>query len=948
MTPERWKEVEKLYQAAAELAAPERSSFLTQACADAELRREVESLLLQRIADNVLDRDLSNIAANLVGNDSSELIGRTIAHYQVHSLIGRGGMGEVYRAHDLKLRRDVAVKVMPQSFILDADRLARFTSEAHVLASLSHPNIGAIYGLEQGEGRHALVLELIEGPTLAERIARQPIPLEEALSISRQIAQALEAAHEQGIIHRDLKPANIKVTEKGTVKVLDFGLAKTRAASGTVSELSNSPTMAPTIPGMILGTAQYMSPEQASGKEADRSSDVWAFGCVLYEMLTGQCAFPGETVGEIIAVILKSEPDWSRLPASTPESIRRLLRRSLQKDQALRLRDFHDVQLEVADSRVNTADRFETAKSDSRRGERIAWVSVLALVTIAAVVFGVLASRPRAAAAEVRLEINTPPARSRSIALSPDGRSIVFNAPFEGQVHLWLSSLDSTSARPRPGTAGGGAPSWSPNSRSIVFNADSKLKRFDLDKGVATTILKVAGLPQGLTWNTDDVILFSKTPGVPLLRIPAAGGEPMPVTRLESTHRSHVFPQFLPDGRHFVFFVGGNAEARGVYVGQLDKPDAKRLFDADSAAVYSATGHLLFVRQQTLFAQAFDADRLEVTGEPFPIAQGVNGGTYLSASQAGPIAYRTPSPDSNLRQLVWVDRTGKELERVTYPDSAALGPGLSMDGRHVGVFRLVNENMDIWSYDRVRHLWDRITVSPRDDLYPLWSPDGLRIVFAEDEGAGGAINLHSKLLSAPTGEGESTLLSTAEPKFPMDWSRDGRFLLYGILTSQTGIDLWVLPMEGDKTPREVIKTEFNEQLAQFSPDGKWIAYQSDKTGRNEIYLRRFPGSGSDTPVTADGGTQVRWNPNGKELFYIAPDDRMMAVPIQSLRNGEELEPGTPVPLFLTNIGSTAVNVFRQQYVVLPDGQSFMLNSTVGDSLSSPITVILNWVPKPSR
>jgi Tol biopolymer transport system component len=430
-----------------------------------------------------------------------------------------------------------------------------------------------------------------------------------------------------------------------------------------------------------------------------------------------------------------------------------------------------------------------------------------------------------------------------------------------------------------------------------------------------------------------------------VFRISAEGGEPIATTRFESgRQRTHSYPQFLPDGRHFLFFVTGSAEGRGVYVGQLEGLESRRLFDADSPAVYTAaTRHLLFVREGKVLAQSFDPDRLETIGDPFPFLEHLTGGAALSASDAGHLVFRATAADSGHRQLKWVDRSGTETAKVVYADTSPPGPSLSLDGRHVAVFRYVNGNMDIWSYDTSRRAWDRMTSDPGDDIFPLWSPDGTRLVFGSRRGS---MDLYWKPLSAPLGSGEELLLSSPEPKFPMDWSRDGRFLLYNTIYPNQGLNISVLPLDGDRTPRDVVRTDFQERLPQFSPDGKWIAYESDKTGRFEIYIRPFPGPGTDTPASIEGGTHVRWNANGKELFYIAADDRLMAVPIRLSATGDVVEPSTPVPLFAANVGSAATNTNRQLYAVAPDAQSFVLNTVAGETPSnSPITVILNWKPQ---
>jgi Tol biopolymer transport system component len=468
----------------------------------------------------------------------------------------------------------------------------------------------------------------------------------------------------------------------------------------------------------------------------------------------------------------------------------------------------------------------------------------------------------------------------------------------------------------------------------------------NIDGGSVQTL--VSGIPTALggSWNSDGTIIFGNNPGGPIFRISATGGEPVAATRVEAPRqRGHASPVFLPDGRHFLFFVTGIPEVRGVYLGELDRLDATRLFDADAPAVYAATGDLLFIRDGKLLAQAFDPDSLELRGDPTTIADQVSGGTALSASVAGTIAYRTAPADSGQRQLVWVDRSGREIDKEVYPDTAAGGPAWSHDGRRIAVYRLVNGNMDIWSYETSRRAWERITFGAGDDIYPLWSRDGSSIVSGSVRTTN-IVDIYRTFSSAQVRE--EPLLVTSQPKFPMDWSADGRFLLYDSLDPKRGFDMWALPLGGDGAgaakPFEVVQTDFNEGLAQFSPDRPWIAYQSDKTGRFEIYLRPFPGPGSDTLVSTAGGGQVRWGPDGKELFYVGTDDRLMAVPISFSPDGKSVEFGTPTGLFTTNVGSTAVNVYRQQYAVSPDGRSFVMHSFAGDASASPITVILNRKP----
>ena len=868
--------------------------------------------------------------------------GTRLGPYEIQSPLGAGGMGEVYKANDTRLDRVVAIKVLPGHLASDPERRERFDREAKVISSLNHRHICALYDVGRQDGIDFLVMEYVDGETLADRLARGRIPLDETLTLARQIADALEAAHDHGVVHRDLKPANIKITSDGMVKVLDFGLAR-NAGTGPRLDVSNSPTVMVTTPGLILGTAAYMSPEQANGKEADRSSDVWAFGCVLYEMLTGRRAFDGDTVGEILANVLKTEPASQQLPAETPDGVRRLLRRSLQKDHRVRVRDIRDARLELAETQNATPDKDHVTGARSRRGERLAWASALGLVAAIAGVLGVWALSPAPVAPETHLEITTPPTRDATLAISPDALKVAFVARSAGESRLWLRLLDSPTARLLAGTEGASFPFWSPDSRSIGYFADGMLKRMNLDDGSIQPLMSAAsGL--GGAWNVDGTMIVSTNPGTPILRVPAGGGEPTVVTRFDSPQqRSHSYPQFLPDQRHFLFFVTGSPEARGVYVGQLDSVSTKRLFDADTPAVYASNGQLLFVREGKLLAQRFDPERLEVTGDAVPIADHMNVGTALSASAAGPIVYRTPSADSGQRQLVWLDRSGMETDKVVYPDTTSPGPALSHDGRRVALFRYTKGNMDIWSYDTVRRAWDRFTFDSGDDIFPLWSPDDSSIVFGSRRGG---MNLYRKVLSGPQGS-EELLLSTSEAKFPMDWSPDGRFLLYDSVSPKGGVDIWVLPLEGRKA-FAVVQTPFNERLGQFSPDGKWIAYQSDKTGRFEIYVQPFPGNGGDFPVSSNGGTQVRWNPRGTELFYVAADDRLMAVPIRVPSNPTTFEAGKPLWVSGTGMGGAVPGTNRHTYVVAQDGQSFVINSVPEEASASPIMVIQNWRPRTDK
>jgi serine/threonine protein kinase len=861
-------------------------------------------------------------------------------------------MGEVYRAHDSRLGRDVAIKVLPADVAADHNRLARFEREARVLASLNHSNIANIYGVDDSSGTPALVMELVEGPTLADRIAKGPIPLDEALPIAKQIAEALESAHEQGIIHRDLKPANIKVRADGTVKVLDFGLAK---AFDPITSAVGNATMSPTLSmhatqaGIILGTAAYMAPEQARGKTVDRRADIWAFGCVLFEMLSGTRAFDADDVSATLAYVITKEPDWNALPADTPLIIRRLLSRCLQKDPKRRLQASGEARVQIEDLLSGAPEPLTPRQppAQPRWHRTLPWAAASVLL---AALGGLSFIRFREAVpTEMRLDIATPATdRPSSFALSPDGRMIVFTVTADGQSSLWLRSLDSASAKPLRGTEDGIYPFWSPNSRSVGFFADAKLKRIDIDGGSVQVLANTSNSPRGGTWNRDGVILFAPRTAQAIRRVAAAGGEPSPVTRILSTQTGHVFPQFLPDGRHFLFYGAGRPDTKGVYIGQLDGQDTRRLVDADTAATYSSLGYLLFGRQDTLFGQRFDPVRLTLIGDPAPISDPVflesdptARMSPVAASAAGLIAHRTGIGVTG-QQFVWVNRSGTELERVGTSDVfRPADPELSPDGRRVVLDRTLEGNPDVWVLELGRGVLTRLTSDPAVDVYPVWSPNGKNVVFASNRK--GAFDLYQ----VPAAGGvEGLLLATPLSKVPMDWSRDGRFLLYAVVDPKTGSDLWALRLDGDRKPFPIVQTAFSESGGRFSPDGKWVAFQSNASGRLDVYIQPFPGPGPSIPVSTTGGAGARWRLDGKELFYIGLDGRLMAVPITIAASGD-VAPGVPVPLFATHVGAEFHGTSRQNYMVSPDGQRFLMNTVVSEGPASPITLILNWKgPKP--
>jgi Tol biopolymer transport system component len=876
-------------------------------------------------------------------------VGTRFAAYEVTSSLGAGGMGEVYRARDTNLKRDVALKTLPPAVANDADRLARFQREAEVLASLNHPNIAQIYGLERSEGTTALAMELIEGTTLDERISQGRIPVEEARRIGTQIADALEAAHERGIVHRDLKPSNIKLRPDGIVKVLDFGIAKAldpRATTGPGPAALTTPAM--TEAGFVLGTAAYMSPEQARGKAVDRRTDIWAFGCVLYEMLTGKPAFLGEDVTTTLAMVLQGSADLSALPPEVSASARRTLELCFEKDARKRIADMHDVRLalegafDVAAASTRSSDALVT------RGSRRAWIAAFTVAVLAALGLAIPALRhlhetPRT---ETRLDIVTPPtADPTSFALSPDGRQIVFVASGPSGAQLWLRSLATPTVKPLAGTEGALSPFWSPNGRSIGFFADGSLKRLDLDAGAPQTLAS-ADNGSGGTWNADGVIIFAPALTNQLMRISAAGGAATPVLPLGPRQSGHMGPHFLPDGFRFLFSAIGGPDDNGIYIGALDGSVSPRLTGADGDAVFLPTGWLLWVRTGALVAQRLDPARLALTGGLLTLADGVQTDfrrrSGVSAADNGLVAYRTGG--GSRRQLTWFDRSGSVQGTLGDADGPGLAyPSLTRDGRAV-VVRNAQSNYDLWLLDGSHRT--RITFDPARDDYPRVSPDGTLVAFRSNRSGPG--DLYTKLLGRT--EPEELLLRSDELKTPMSWSPDGRFLMYTIINTKTNGDLWVLPMQGDRTPYVFLQTPFRESYCVFSPDGRWVAYNSNESGRAEVYVRPFfePGqrdaatAGDQWQISTDGGAFAAWKPDGQELYYLDPSGAMMGAAISV--TGNKLVSGAPQMLFRTHIARGGREQQQgRQYDVAADGR-FLINTELDDDASTPITLIANWNP----
>ena len=905
-------------------------------------------------------------------------IGTRIGPYEITSVLGAGGMGEVYRARDARLARDVALKVLPEIFAADPERLARFEREAQVLAALKHPNIGAIYGLEEsgdaGTTIRALVLELVEGETLADRISRGPIPFDEALPIAKQIAEALQAAHEQGIVHRDLKPSNIKVQPDSFVKVLDFGLAKLTEATGRqepgrpgeapLAHLSMSPTLtspAATGVGVMLGTAAYMAPEQAKGRPADKRSDVWAFGCVLFEMLAGKRAFDADDISDTIALVLKGEPDWRALPLDVPVSVRTLIRSCLEKDPRGRLADIAGA-LFVFAHQSDLAPTASAAPAAAPQQTLFRRLAIAAAIVLAAAGTGVgvwLAMRSTAPSV-TRFLVTLPDDATfatggrpaTSVAISPDGRTLAFTArDAAGRVMLWLRPVDALAAQPMAGTEGAQFPFWSPDSHFIAFFAGDKLLKVNANGGPPQTLAAV-NQGRGGAWSGEGQIVYGGNIG-PLFRLSAAGGSPVAVTRLDTTVQDHRFPSFLPDAHHVVYYSAANQGNSGLFVASLDTGEVKHLLDAETGAVFDArNGYLLFGRQGTLMAQRFDPKTLAFGGDAFPIAEQLEAGAYqgvvtFSVSDGGAIAYGMGSRLNAALRLTWVDRQGKEIGTIG-PTANYRGPELAPDGRRVAIKRREGQAAldtgDIWVSEMSRDTTSRFTFdTSQANSSPVWSPDGSRIAFASFRN--GKWGLYTK--PANGAGNEERLLESVAAVVPQSWAPDGRSLVYAVVVPKTGIDLWLLPLAGEPVP--LVTTPFNDNHGQISPDGKWLAYDSNESGLTQVYVQPFPSGHSKWQISSGVGvvgSYPRWRADARELFYwdALGGGKLMAVDVGS--NGSGLDVQTPKALFdsgLANSGGERIG--SHAYAVSADGQRFLFPRPLASptpSSSPPIAVVLNW------
>jgi Tol biopolymer transport system component len=897
------------------------------------------------------------------------LIGETLSHYRVTAALGTGGMGAVYRATDTRLGREVAIKVLPPEVAEDPERLSRFRREAHLLAALNHPNIAAIYGLEEADGKPFLALELVEGEDLKERLAQGPIPVDEALEIAEQVAEALEEAHNKGIVHRDLKPANVKLTPEGKVKVLDFGLAKawagdTSAGGPPSSAVSQSPTLTRTgtTAGVILGTAAYMSPEQARGKPVDKRADVWSFGVLLWEMLTGRALFAGDTVTDVIAAVVAKEIDLGAVPEATPLAVRLLLSRCLRRDPRSRLPDMGAARLELQDVRTGVAGPTEGGAPREEEGARIArrgrsrerwiWATVLAAAGLAWLVTDRQmrsAPKPLPASHFVLDTADLAFGEDNPLAVSPDGGVVAFAAFSAGSLtQLWLRPLDSPEVRPLPGTEGAQQPFWSPDSQSIGFAAGGEIRRVALS---TTTVQRVCRLPEGGfsggTWNSAGTIVFSAGGnGALLYSVPATGGQAKPVTSHDEARSEAAdwAPQFLPDGHHLLFSVEATREeSAGLYVTALEAAGGRQRVRPEVGRFkYVDPGYLLFVQNGSLLAQPFDARRRVTTGQALPVASSVGGWSavpgwgWFSASATGRVAWL--SKQATDFRLEWLDRKGTRLGTLGGPAKYAQVV-LSPDDRRVAAEIADADNRyDLWLIDVARGVPTRLTTDPANDRDPVWSPDGDKLVYSSD--ARGDPNLllrdlrsSSPAAPLPRGIGQTP----GDQDSAKDWLREGNTLLYLVIGADQAA--WAASLDGQGPPEPLLKG-FAVDNPRVSPDGRLLAYISTESGEFEVYIQPFRQSGERVRVSVGGGGQPRWRADGRELFYLSRDADLMAVTVREGPRG--LEVGMPATLVAAqDLRAVVEGPDYSDYAVTSDGQRFLVKRAE-ENRQQRIHVLLDW------
>jgi len=957
MTPERWRQVTAIFHAARTREPEARRAVLDQMCAqDASLRGEVEALLAAHAEAGRSGQ--TAVSIDLLPQLSP---GTTFGGYRVDALIGAGGMGQVYRATDTRLRRTVALKVLTPGLADDADFGARLDREARVLASLNHTNIAAIHGLEEASGIKGLVLEFVEGPTLADVLSGAGHPalgVGKALEYAKQIALALEAAHEKGIIHRDLKPANIKITPAGLVKVLDFGIAKVGSIVGrtglrsanAADQSSVRPTYEATHTGMILGTPAYMSPEQARGLAIDKRTDIWAFGCVVYEMLTGRGAFAADTASDSLAKIIEREPDWSALPPSVPAPIRRLIARCLQKDPTDRLRDIADARFEITEVLAAPAHSGAVAAPPSSVTQRTRALIGLAGAFIVAIMIWAVwrtltsSSGPAPPGPLVELGITFPnnfiPAFG--VSVSPNGRHVAAGV-FLNSGQIWLHSFDDAQTRPLAGTEGGSGPFWSPDGSTIAFFLGTRLMTIGVNGGPATTVAEAGRSLYGGTWSRDGVIVYPVHNK--LFRISASGGAPveLPLTGIAGLP---LFPSFLPDGRHFVFFALRHGSSV-MQLASLDSAQVTTLVACDTAGTFAPPDRLLFVRNTSLMSQRIDLGRLALTGEPDIVASGVSQGTAgqnigvaLSASSNGVLAF-SASRGGSSGQLTWFTRDGKPDGVIDPPpgDAEYLNPALSPDGAAVAanVIAPLSGTWDVWLVDSARRS-SRLTTGADSEYDPVWSPDGKEIVYAATRGD--RLGFYKQSV---TGGAPEFLLDLSDERvaIPTDWSRDGRYIFY----QKRGLrwSTWALPLFGDRKPILVIDDQFNPYGAHLSPDGRWLAYDATEVDQFEVFVRRFPDGTPKKQVSHGGGVHPRWTRDGKELVYWKPGRGILAHDFSV--TATDIVVGSARTLLDRPVLSLIDA--RTHYDITRDGQRLLVRQPFGPPRPG-VRVLLNWTSKVAK
>ena len=969
MTPEEWRRIRPILESALELDPADRPAFLKEACTEASLRHEMEFLIAahEQAGTNVLDAAIVPRFLHPAPSVRSPLNkGTRLGDFEILSLLGAGGMGEVYRARDARLGRDVAIKILPDEFTGDPERLARFEREARLLAALNHPHIGAIYGIEETQVSKALVLELIEGETLAERLRHGPMSFGEAFEIARQIADGLEYAHERGIVHRDLKPGNVKITRDGVAKVLDFGLGKAmsrEAATADEEELSTV-SVGPTRAGAILGTTAYMSPEQANGKPVDKRADIWSFGCVLYEMLTGSRPFRGRTATEIIAAILEREPEWGKLPTTTPESTRRLLSRCLEKDPKRRLRDIGDARLELDEALSASPAERKTAVMTRRTA--IAALVGAAAGTLATTIFSIRRWHGAVPRSLTRFSFAIPEPDylsagwSNRLSIAPDGRRIAFMVhPSFVPLQLYLRSLsDLESKLIKDVTVG--LTFFSPDSLWLGYFSPTPpaIRRMPLRGGAPVTIWARAAATgnAGATWADDETIYFvSEIPGG-MMSVPAAGGQPKEVLKIDTGQGERIlkYPCAVP-GAKAVLYTVANTESESfddAHIGVYSPHTGQRkvLVEGGTYPRYSRSGHLVYARSGKLLAVRFDPDRLQVTGQPVPVLEGVlmsrnTGAANFDVSARGDLVYAPGTCEGGARTLHWVDRSG-HAEKLPLPARSYLHPRISPDARKLAI-EIEGSNHDCYIYDFTSGVLSNITTDGLSH-WPLWSPDGKTIGYRS-----GPMG-HMRLWQVPADRSHAPTQLQADgfTQNAESYSPDGRALAYTAADPGSPSKIVVVPLQGENKPRSLDDNKYAEGSPKFSPDGHWLAYCSNESSKPQVYVQAFPGPGPKAQVSNDGGTDPVWRRDGRELFY-RNGDSMMAVPVSttsgfSTGRPQQLWKGRYSHGMSSSCGPPGLS--SSNYDVTVDGKQFlMIKDDDQDSATSrQIIVVLDWTDELNR